>query len=63
MTGNDLKKMREKLKLTQSELAKQIGYADRVHIARLEARGRKKLPAGAIARIRAAGLEKKGRKP
>lgn len=52
MRGNEVKKLRKQLKKTQTELARMLGYADKVHIARLEARGKKKLPTGAIARIR-----------
>jgi transcriptional regulator with XRE-family HTH domain len=58
MTGNDLKKLRQRLKITQTQLAELLGYATNVHIFRLEARGRRKLPAGATARVKAIALEK-----
>jgi len=58
MTGNDLRKLRDRLGKTQDELAELLNYSDRVHVARLEARGKRKLPDGAIARIQAAGLDK-----
>jgi len=58
MTGNDLKRLRGQAGKTQTEFAKLLSYSSKVHIARLEARGRRKLPDGAIARIRAAGLDK-----
>ena len=58
MTGSDLKRLRNQLGKTQTELAKLLSYSSKVHIARLEARGRKKLPDGAIARIKAANLDR-----
>jgi transcriptional regulator with XRE-family HTH domain len=58
MTGNDLKRLRKQAGKTQTEYAKLLSYGSKVHIARLEARGRKKLPIGAIARINAAGFHK-----
>lgn len=57
MTGNDLKRLRQQLGITQMQLAELLGYATNVHIFRLEARGRRKLPAGAEARVKAAGLK------
>ena len=56
MTGNDLKRIRKQAGKTQTEFAKVLSYSSKVHIARLEARGKKKLPDGAIARIKAAGF-------
>jgi len=58
MTGNDLRKLRNRLGKTQTELAQLLSYSSKVHIARLEARRRKKLPDGAIARIKAIALDK-----
>jgi transcriptional regulator with XRE-family HTH domain len=62
MTGNDLRKLRNRLGKTQTELAQLLSYSSKVHIARLEARRRKKLPTGALARIKAAALDNQRRK-
>jgi transcriptional regulator with XRE-family HTH domain len=56
MNGNDLKRLRNQAGKTQTEFAKLLNYQSKVHISRLEARGRRRLPDGAIARIKAAGL-------
>lgn len=57
MTGNDLKRLRAQRKLTQTEFAKLLQYNSKTHIARLEARGRQKLPISALARIKASSLQ------
>ncbi len=51
MTGNDLKRLRMRLGKTQEQLAELLGYHGKQHIARLEARGRRNLPFGAVTRV------------
>ena len=59
MTGHELREIRRTLGLTQAELAKRLGYSHQIHISRIEARQRKRIPAGAIARIKAEFLRVK----
>jgi len=59
MTGNDLRALREKKKLTQAELAQKLGYAHYQRIVELEKRGRKAIGKQATWKLRAVGLIKR----
>jgi DNA-binding transcriptional regulator YiaG len=57
MTGNDVKKIREALKETQSQFASRLGYANYQRVQELEARGKRKIPAQSAWRISALKLD------
>jgi transcriptional regulator with XRE-family HTH domain len=58
MTGNELRALREKKKLTQAGLAAKLGYAHYQRIVELEGRGKKEIGKQALWKLRAVGLVK-----
>ena len=58
ITGNDLRALREKKKLTQSELAAKLGYSHYQRIVELEGRGKRAIGKQAMWKLRATGLVK-----
>jgi DNA-binding transcriptional regulator YiaG len=52
MTGNDLRRLRQKLNLSQTKIAELLDYNSKTYIARLEARRNKRLPKSTVFRLK-----------